>query len=187
MFLGSLSTCRSHPFFKFSFFPLMVCCMHPEFVGIPSNPFFWNLPNSIGSNKIPNYDGSQLDRGSFHEMLRLFPLQTHLCSLQPKSSSSSVCRTCSQNASVLTGWFFCKLLMPNSVARMQQRVSLKILPWGPHLCRCGWTAGQHTALSTTSTRRAFATKQGFWLAIVAILWAIFCFLQSVLWPLLIFF
>lgn len=56
----------------------MVCCLHPEFVGIPSNPFFWNLPNSIGSNKIPNYDGSQLDRGSFHELLCLFPLQTHL-------------------------------------------------------------------------------------------------------------
>lgn len=95
----------------------MVCCLHPEFIGIPSNPFFWNLPNSIGSNKIPNYDGSQLDRGSFHKMLCLFPPpNTPSCSLQPKSSSSSVCRTCSQNASVLTGWFFasfwCWILWP---------------------------------------------------------------------------
>lgn len=93
-------------------------------------PSICNLSYSIGTNTNPNHDGSQLDRCSFHEILGyVFPPNIPSCSLQPEFILISLQDWFLECISL--DWpfffFFCKLVLWNSVARMQQRVSLTIL------------------------------------------------------------
>lgn len=120
VFLGSLSTCRGHAIFKFRFFSndsllfaSRICWNSIKSI-IASTHEVFPIPLAATQSQI------MMDHSRtgvlFIECCAFSPPNIPSFSLQPKSSSSSLYRTCSQNASGLTGWasasFWCRILWP---------------------------------------------------------------------------
>lgn len=163
MLLGSLTTCRSFLFSNSAFFLLLVCCLLPKFVWIDHN-----FPGVL-----------------FMKCLPYFRPNRPSCSFQPKGSSSSDYRTCSQNASGLTGFvcflvfgffasFWCWILWPGCSSGFLRKVFHE-----DQIC-----AGVAEQLDCIL---CLPHLPGGLLQPNRSSWAVSCFLQNVCWPLLTFF
>lgn len=156
MLFGSLTTCRSFLFSNSAFFLLLVCCLLPKFVGIDHN-----FPGVFFMKCSPYFHPNILS-----------------CSFQPKGSSSSDYRTCSHNASGLTGFVcffvFCWILWPGCSSGFlrqffhEDQIGAGVAEQLDYIFCLPHLPGGLLQPSRSS-------------------WAVSCFLQNVCWPLLTFF